>query len=519
MARSDGSAFRRPTEERLAALAADLDFSLDEGERADYRTLVDGTIEGMEPIRHARGFDPGLRPADLAGRDGGRRPTPEEDPLNAWIRKTSIVRTDEGPLAGVTVGLKDSIALAGVELTLGSSVLEGFVPQIDAPVISRLLDAGAEIVGKTNMDSFACSGTGDVSDFGLVRNPRDTDHLAGGSSSGSGAAPANGECDVALGTDQAGSVRIPSSWCGLVGLKPTHGLVPYTGVVPFEQTIDHVGPMARDVETVARVLDAIAGRDVADGVPLDARQPADLEPDDYVGALGTDVSGRSIGLLREGFEWPALDPAVDETVRAALGEFESLGVEVEETSVPRHANAVSAWGPIATQGGARLLRDGGAAVSQDGWTWPRLARVLDSFRRARADDLPPSVKRTLLAAAFLDAEYGPEPYAKARSVGMATRRDYDAALESFDALAMPTTLNRAIEVEADLDRVGRLSREFTAAMNTCAFNLTGHPAISVPCGAPDGRPVGLMLVGARGADATLLALADAFERAVDWTAQ
>ncbi|MFB6093141.1 MAG: amidase [Haloquadratum sp.] len=514
MPRSDEGAFATPTTEEIEALAADLGIPLGEDESEDYRTLASDAIEGSNPIRHADPFDPGLRPDDYAGRNGGYRPDADEDPHNAWIRKLSLGSDADGPLSATSVGLKDSIALAGVELTLGSSVMEGFVPEIDATVVHRLRDAGAEIAGKLNMESFAFSGTGGLSDYGPVTNPRSEDHLAGGSSSGSAVAPVVGDCDVALGTDQAGSVRIPSSWCGLVGIKPTYGLVPYTGVVPLERSLDHVGPMATSVEAVARTLEVLAGEDVADGIRLDDRQPTGVAADDYVAATGEDPAGLSVAFLQEGFGWEFSEPAVDEAVRATEDAFESRGVDVDRVSVPRHRQSIAIWGAIATQGGARLLAEGSVGTNHEGWSWPQLARVMDSFRDARARDLPPTVKRTLLAAAYLDEEYGIEPYAKARSLAMAAEREFDAVLDDYDAIALPTTVVRAFEHVPDIDRVDALQREVATIANTSMFNVTGHPAISVPCGRPDGRPVGLMLVGSHFDEPTLFRLASGVEDAV-----
>jgi len=514
MPRSDQHPFRRPTAADIEALAEDLDLSLSPAEREDYLTLVSGALEGLDPVRDAPTVDHGLRP-DEPRQVGGRRPDDDEDPHNAWVRKCTVEGADDGPLSGVTIGLKDSIALAGVELTVGSRVLEGFVPEIDATVASRLLDAGATIVGKLNMESFAWSGSGDFSDFGPVTNPHSDDHLAGGSSSGSGVAPAVGDCDVALGTDQAGSIRIPSAMCGLVGIKPTHGLVPYTGIVSLERSIDHVGPMAPTVEMTARTLEAIAGEDVADGVRLDARQPRGIDADDYADAVGSSVEGLRVGVLEEGFGQEGADPVVDETVRAAVDVLADAGAEVESVSAPLHRQLPAAWAAIGTQGGARHFEEGGA-TNHDGWAWPRLVEALDTLGEARADELPPTVKQALLTAAYLEREYGMEAYTKARDVALAGERQYDSLLADYDALAMPSVVIRALEKAPEADRVEALTRDAPSIANTSPFDLTGHPAISVPCAKPDGLPVGLMLVGAHEDERTLFALASAFEDRTDW---
>ena len=515
MPRSDKNPFTTPTEADISELAEELGIPLSDSERADYQLLASAAIEGSNPVRHGSSFDPGLRPDTYTGRSGGYKPSAEEDPLNAWIRKTRIQTHSDGPLAEYSIGLKDSIALAGVELTLGSSLMEGFVPQIDATAVHRLLDAGAEIAGKLNMESFAWSGTGGMSDHGPVTNPHSEDHLAGGSSSGSGAAPVAGDCDVTLGTDQAGSIRIPSSWCGLVGIKPTHGLVPYTGVVPLERTIDHLGPMAPTVEAVAQTLEVIAGEDTTNGIKLDTRQPDGIQADSYVAATTEDPDGLSVAFLEEGFGWDFSDPTVDETVRDTESVFEECGVDVDHVSIPRHRQSMAIWGAIATQGGARLLKEGSVGTNQKGWSWPQLARVMDSFRRSRPRDLPPTVKRSLLAAAYLQAEYGVEPYTKARSLGMAAEQEYNEVLSEYDAIALPTTVVRAFEKAPEMSRVDALEREVATIANTSIFNVTGHPAITVPCGKPDGLPVGLMLVGNHLDETTLFTLATAIEAALE----
>ncbi|UHQ95062.1 amidase [Haloterrigena alkaliphila] len=519
MPRSDKHVFRRPDGETLESLAADIGLSLTPNERDDYETLVSGAIDGLAGIEQGPSFDPGLEPVTLDGRERGYRPTVDEDPLNAWITKGEVRGETDGPLSDVTVGVKDSIAVAGYEMTAGSRVLEGFVPRIDASVVSRLLEDGATIAGKLNMESFAWSGRGDISDFGPVENPHGENRLPGGSSSGSAAAPANDECDVALGTDQAGSVRIPSSWCGLVGLKPTHGLVPYTGTLPLEVSLDHIGPMAPTVDLVATALDAIAGVDVVDGIQLDQRQPRSLETDSYADSVDDNIESLSIAVLEEGFGWEFSESEVDDAVRDTAATFEDLGVSCETVSVPIHRRGVSAWAAIASQGGRRLLREGGVGTNHTGWTWTRLARALKSALDARTDELPPTVKRSLLAGEFLADTYGVEPYAKGRNVAMAARQMYDEILAEHDALLLPTTATRAFEGPAAFDRVDALEREIQTIVNTCPFNLTGHPAVSVPCAKPDGLPVGAMLVGSRFDETTLLALAGAYERATEWEDQ
>ena len=224
----------------------------------------------------------------------------------------------------------------------GSRTLEGFVPSRDATVVTRLLAAGATITGKSVCEDLCFSGGSHTSVTGPVRNPWDTDRTTGGSSSGSAALVASGEADLAMGGDQGGSVRIPSSWCGTVGHKPTHGLVPYTGAFPIEVTIDHLGPITRTVADAALMLNVIAGRD-----GWDPRQPADLRPEDYVAALNQDVTGLRAGLVSEGFGIPDLsEERVDQTVRAAADRLREAGMQVEDVSIPWHRHAMHVWNVI-----------------------------------------------------------------------------------------------------------------------------------------------------------------------------
>jgi amidase len=250
--------------------------------------------------------------ADYADRDPGYKPGEAEDPHNIYVTKCLVESDNTGPLSGYDVGIKDNIAVAGVEMTCGSKSMEGYVPSFDATLVKRLLDAGASITGKLNMGEFGGSGSGELSAFGPILIPDHPNHLAGGSSGGSAAAVASGEVDVAIGADQAGSIRIPGALCGVVGLKPTHGLVPYTGAAGWGHSFDHAGPMSDSVADSARVLETIAGAD-----PFDPRQ-SHVETQNYTEHLDRDIDEFSIGVLKEGFGHDVSDPAVDDTVRAAV---------------------------------------------------------------------------------------------------------------------------------------------------------------------------------------------------------
>ena len=268
-----------------------------DGVLASYRRL-DQFAEPTLPVKYQR--------------DPGYRPPAAENRLNAWYWKCSIKGAASGPLAGKKIAIKDNTCVAGIPMMNGSSVLEGYVPDVDATVVTRMLDAGGEIVGKAVCESLCFSGGSHTSDTGPVLNPHDPTRSAGGSSSGSAALVVAGECDMAMGGDQGGSIRIPSSYCGAVGHKPTYGLVPYTGVFPIELTLDHTGPIARTAADAALLLEVIAGPD-----GLDPRQPPGLRTEAYTKSLTGDAKGLRIGIVNEGFGWPNSEPDVEAMVREA----------------------------------------------------------------------------------------------------------------------------------------------------------------------------------------------------------
>src|SRR4051812_30533003 len=249
------------------------------------------------------------------------RPEPADNPYNAWYVTCTVTGSGEGPLAGKTVAVKDNTAVAGVPMMNGSQTVEGYVPLRDATVVSRMLAAGATIAGKAVCEDLCFSGGSHTTRTGAVRNPWDETRSTGGSSSGSAALVAGGHVDLATGGDQGGSIRMPASYSGIVGHKPTHGLVPYTGAFPIEQTIDHVGPMTRTVADAALLLSVIAGPD-----GQDPRQPRDVVPQDYLAAIGQGAEGLRVGVVGEGFGHPNSEPEVDDAVRAAVDVLRGAGL-------------------------------------------------------------------------------------------------------------------------------------------------------------------------------------------------
>ena len=286
---------RLPTVSQIIALATEFGMEMSEADAASYQSLMVGAINSYRRLDEFAEAKPPVK----YPRTPGYRPPPEENPYNAWYVKTDIKGAEDGPLAGMRVAVKDAVCVAGVPMMGGSMALEGFMPDIDATVITRLLDAGATIAGKVHTEDHSFSAGGHTTALGPTRNPRKPDHAPGGSSTGSAVVLVTGEAELALGADQGGSIRIPAAWSGIVGLKPTYGLVPYTGAMTLEATIDHLGPMANSVSDCAKMLSAMAGPD-----PLDPRQRGVIPVDyvrDYDAAIGRGCKNLRVAVVKEGF--------------------------------------------------------------------------------------------------------------------------------------------------------------------------------------------------------------------------
>jgi amidase len=442
-------------------------------------------------------------------RGGGWRPSREENPLNAWYWRGEINGAPEGPLKGKTFAIKDNVCVAGFPLMNGTRLLEGFVPNIDATVVTRILDAGGTILGKAVCESLCFAGGSHTADTGPVHNPHNPAHSTGGSSSGSAALVASGAVDMAIGGDQGGSIRMPASWCGIYGLKPTYGLIPYTGAFPIEMTLDHLGPMARSAADCALMLDAIAG---VDG--LDPRQPADLKPFQYAKALTGESKGLKIAIVREGFDWPGGEKDIDECVTCAARSFEKIGAKVESASIPMHRDGMPIWSGIAAEGAvATMVVGSGLGTNWKGY-YP--TAMLDAFARGLRtypDELSESFKLYALLGTYLHERYHGHYYAKAQNLARSLKAAYDAVLRDHELMIMPTQAIKAPRIpEPGCSREEYIRCALGMIANTAQFDVTGHPAITVPCGMSEGLPVGMMLVGRVGDDATVLRAADAWQR-------
>ncbi len=498
----------RPTPDKLIEIAAKLGMTLTKAEAEEYHTLMQPNLDAYDIVD----AEPDYTPPVLYPRTSGHAPSKSENPYGAWARIAEVKGAEEGPLTGKTIALKDNVALAGVPMTNGASTLEGFVPVADATIVTRMLEAGATIKGKATCEYFCLSGGSHTSKPYMVHNPRKMGYSAGGSSSGSGALVAAGEVDMAIGGDQGGSIRMPASYCGIAGMKPTHGLVPYTGVMPIESTIDHTGPMTQTVADNALLLEVLAGSD-----GLDPRQYAP-KTDSYTKALDRGVKGMKIGVLKEGFVAPNMMPGVKDSVMEAAETYRSLGAVVEEVSIPDHLLAAAVWGPIALEGLQwQMMLGNGMGMN---WKGAYDVGLMDFHAgwREKADDLSESLKISMLIGQYGIDHYNGRYYAKARNLARKVKESYDKVFADYDLLLMPTlpiTASKLPEPGASITEV--ITRAFEMIANTSQFDVTGHPSMSIPCGQVDGLPVGLMLTGADYSESTIYAAAAAFEATVDWT--
>jgi len=496
---------KTPTLDDLELIAHRFGLDLSPEDLVSFQGLMAGSLASYERIDQL--VEP--RPPVRYARAGAWRPEPADNPLNAWYYRCAIKGARSGKLKGRTVAIKDNICVAGVPMMNGASVLEGYVPDIDATVVARVLDAGGEIAGKSVCENLCFSGGSHTTDTGPVLNPHKPTHSTGGSSSGSAALVASGAVDMAIGGDQGGSVRMPASWCGIYGLKPTHGLVPYTGAFPIELTLDHLGPMTRNVTDCATLLEVIAGPD-----GMDPRQ-ADVRVDRYTRALTGDVAGLKIALITEGFGWPGLSEDDNDTcVRESAQLFRQLGCVVGEVSLPMHRDGIHIWNGIATEGATALMIKGNSMGTN--WKGYYNTGLLDSFARGRLtrpNDLSETTKLVMLVGQYMEDNYHGRYYAKAQNLGWKLRQAYDRVLADYDLLVMPTLPLKATPIPpADCSRELYIQRALEMINNTAPFDVSGHPAITVPCAMSDGLPVGMMLIGRHFDESTLLRAAYAFEQ-------
>jgi aspartyl-tRNA(Asn)/glutamyl-tRNA(Gln) amidotransferase subunit A len=413
---------------------------------------------------------------------------------------------EDGDLLGVPMALKDVLVTRGIRTTAGSRMLENFVPIEDGTVPRRLAEAGAVLLGKTNMDEFAMGSSTENSGYFPTRNPWDLDRVPGGSSGGSAAAVAAGLAPYALGTDTGGSIRQPAALCGVVGLKPTYGRVSRYGLIAFASSLDQIGPFTRTVEDCALVLHAIAGHDPCDATSLDAGVP------DYRAALGdTAPKGVRLALPREYFPAQGMEPGVAECVRQAVRELADLGAEVGEVSLPHTDYGLATYYLIApAECSANLARYDAVKYGLSCRGEGDSLGVWEMYEQTRGRGFGPEVKRRIMLGTYaLSAGYYDAYYLKAQKVRTLIKQDFDRVFETYDAVVAPTSPTVAFPLGAKTQDPLAM---YLNDVFTIPTSLAGLPGISVPAGFSQGLPVGLQIIGKALGEATVLRIAHAYER-------
>lgn len=502
-------AVQQPTAEQIREAAKEVGLSLTDEDVKSYAGLIAPNIGAYNLVDSL----PDALPPVHYPRTPGHMPAPAENPHNAWYVKTAIKGKSSGPLKGKKVAIKDNVMVAGVPMMNGNSILEGYVPDVDATVVTRLLDAGAEIVGKTHCESYCISAGSHTGAKGPVHNPHKMGYSAGGSSSGSAVVVSLGEADMAIGGDQGGSIRMPASWSGIVGMKPTHGLVPYTGIMPIEIFVDHTGPMTKNVADNALMLEVIAGLD-----GYDPRQYGTPKKVAYSKHLEGGIKGMKIAMVKEGFGRPESEAASDAKVRKAAEVLKKLGATVEEVSIPAHLLGGAIWTPIGVEGITQTMMFGdGYGLSRPDLYVTSLIDKLHGWQ-LRANELSETTKVLTVLGAYIKKYHGTHYYGKAINLSRVLRAAYDQVLGQYDLLMMPTMPMKATKLPAaDASREEYFARALEQIGNTSPFDVTHHPALTVPCGFVDGLPIGMMLIGKHYDEATIYRAGYAFEQSGDWT--
>lgn len=411
------------------------------------------------------------------------------------------------PLTGIPLVLKDNMCTEGIATTCSSRMLEGFVPPYTATAAQKLLDAGAVLVGKSNMDEFAMGSSTENSAFFPTHNPWDANRVPGGSSGGSAAAVAAGETLIALGSDTGGSIRQPASFCGVVGMKPTYGTVSRYGLIAFASSLDQIGPLTSNVTDAAITLNTISGYDPMDSTSIQRATP------DYTRALIPDVRGMKIGVVKELFGEGGVEPQVRDTVLEAARVLEQAGAIVDwEVSLSLTEYALPVYYILApSEASSNLARYDGVKY---GYSWDGAADMWEGMERTRQHGFGPEVKRRILLGAYaLSSGYYDAYYRKAQQVRTLIRREYEDAFSRFDVLLTPTSPTLPFGLG---ERTNNPLAMYLADICTIPVNIAGVPAVSLPCGFVDGLPVGLQLIGPSLGEETIIRAAYTYEQATEW---
>jgi aspartyl-tRNA(Asn)/glutamyl-tRNA(Gln) amidotransferase subunit A len=461
-----------------------------EQKKVSARELVDESLKRIEEV------DGQVRAFLTVDAEGAKKRADELEQL--WANSS-----ERGLLAGLPVGVKDNICTEGLRTTCASQLLANYQPIYDATVVKKLAEAQAITMGKMNMDEFAMGSSNENSSFAPTRNPWNLERVPGGSSGGSAAAVAAGEVYFALGSDTGGSIRQPAAFCGVVGLKPTYGRVSRYGLVAFASSLDQIGPLTKNVEDAAYVLQAIAGHDAQDSTSANVGVP------DYLSALTGDIKGLRVGVPKE-MMGEGIEPGVRAQIQQALAKLEELGAVVEEVSLPHVDYAVATYYLIApAEASSNLARYDGVryGVRKEG------KNLLDLYLETRSQGFGPEVKRRIMLGTYaLSSGYYDAYYLKAQKVRTLIRQDFEKIFVDYDVVIGPTAPTTAFKMGE------KMKDPLTMYINdicTIPVNLAGLPAISIPCGLADGLPVGLQIIGKAFDEATILRVAHAFEQATE----
>ncbi len=496
-----------PELDDLQAISKRWGLDIGDGDLEIFKALIEGALGSY---RQVDAMYDATKPS--APERSSYRPEDAENEFGAWYQRCDIQESDSGPLADKTFAIKDNVTVAGVPMMNGSRILEGYVPLRDATVVTRILEAGGRIRGKSACEDLCFSGASHTCATGPIRNPWDTSRTAGGSSGGSGALVAAGEVDLAIAGDQGGSIRMPSAWCGDVGLKATFGLVPYTGAYPIESTIDHLGPVARNMTDLATFLTVIAGPDGND--PRQAHAPSGI---DYTAGLDDGIEGLRVGVVAEGFGFEDLsDPASDAMVETAANRLADAGAVVETISIPEHRDALHVWNVIATDGAMwQMIRGNGYGMNYRGLFDPELMEQTMRGWRTNAHATSQTLKFVMLCAEHAFGHTGGATYARATNVRPQINAAVDAALADHDVLCYPTLPFPAKEIpssDATVDEY--VARALEMIPNTAVSNVTGNPDLTIPVASGEGMPVGMSVVGRQWDESTVLRVGRAYEKLV-----
>ena len=432
--------------------------------------------------------------------------TPETALSQAAVADRMLGAGEGGPLTGVPVQIKDVMCTEGVPTTCASRMLENFVPVYNATAVERLMGQGAVMLGKGNMDEFAMGSSCENSAFHLTRNPWDLDRVPGGSSGGAAASVAAGEAIYALGSDTGGSVRQPAALCGVVGLKPTYGLVSRYGLIAFASSLDQIGPVGRSVMDCALALNAIAGHDPRDATSVRR------EPTDYTATLGQDIKGMRLGVPEEYFV-DGMDSGARKAVEEAVSTLEGLGASVRPVSLPTTRYALACYYIIApSECSANLARYDGVKY---GYSYQDTNDMWEAMEKTREYGFGPEVtRRVMLGTYALSSGYYDAYYLKAQRARTLIRQDFDRVFQDVDALVTPTSPVTAFKIG---EKTGDPVQMYLIDVCTLPVNIAGLPGLSVPCGFSDGLPVGMQFIGPHFSEETLLRTARAYEAATEWS--